>query len=164
MTNTSLSGFAPSFLRAGVISLFVLGNSTYANALSHRAICSYYSRYEPCTVQINENAIHANVPADFIIIKKENFKTVNVYEALGPESRILLGSLTTILLGPIGLLGFLVTKKAGSIDYGIKFSNDEARSRTLFIRFVNLNAASAFGVDLNNLIRQWAEPPSRQGA
>lgn len=119
-----------------------------ALADTHKAICSYYSSYEPCVVSVSESGIEANVPGDHITIDRENFLSSELYEETGQGSNIAVGMTTTILLGPIGLLGFLVTKKMGTIDFGFSFKNEKARKRTVFVRFKNLKAADAFGKDI----------------
>lgn len=124
-----------------------------ARAASHRAICSYYTRYEPCTVVIGPAQLEANLPTDFLSIDKTNYVDTKIYDDTGRESNHLIGAATTILFGPIGLLGFLATKKAGTVDFGIEFRDDRGKKRTAFIRFVNMKAADSFGKDFRSFLR-----------
>ena len=114
---------------------------------SFNAVCSYYSRYEPCTVSITESTIQANLPTDYLDLDPAITKEVNIYRDVGKESNLIVGSASTIILGPIGLLGFLVQKKVGTVDFGFKFVQ-AGRNRTAFIRFVNLRVAEQFAEEL----------------
>lgn len=130
-----------------------LMSSEAALAKTHQAICSFYTRYEPCTVTIGRDYINANLPTDFLEVTPENYININIYKDIGKESNYVLGAATTILLGPIGLLGFLAQKNYGTIDYGVEFRNDRGKKKTAFIRFVNLKAADNFGKDLTNFLK-----------
>ena len=123
------------------------------NAGTHKAICSYYSSYAPCSVTISTTHIESNLPTDYLYVDKDNFLDLKVYEDLGKSSNIVVGTVSTLLLGPIGLLGFLVKKKSGTIDYGISFKGEGGRKRTAFIRFKNMKAAAAMGEELPELLK-----------
>lgn len=124
-----------------------------AEAASHRAICSYYTRYEPCTVVVGPEQLEANLPTDFLSIDKTNYIDTKIYDDTGPESNHIIGAATTILFGPIGLLGFLATKKSGTVDFGIEFRDERGKKRTAFIRFVNMRAADSFAKDFRSFLR-----------
>ena len=131
------------------ISLFC--NNLYAG--THKAICSYYSSYSPCRVTISTTHIESNLPTDYLYVDKDNFLDLKVYEDLGKSSNIVVGTVSTLLLGPVGLLGFLVKKKSGTIDYGISFKGERGRKKTAFIRFKNMKAAAAMGEELPELLK-----------
>ena len=116
------------------ISLFC--NNLYAG--THKAICAYYSSYSPCRVTISTTHIESNLPTDYLYVDKDNFLDLKVYEDLGKSSNIVVGTVSTLLLGPVGLLGFLIKKKSGTIDYGISFKGERGRKKTAFIRFKNM--------------------------
>jgi len=141
-----LKGFVMSTLP---MSLFF--NNLYAG--THKAICSYYSSYAPCRVTISTTHIESNLPTDYLYVDKDNFIDLKVYEDLGKSSNIVVGTVSTLLLGPVGLLGFLVKKKSGTIDYGISFKGDRGRKKTAFIRFKNMKAAAAMGEELPELLK-----------
>lgn len=136
-----------------LISAIAPFSSAAAISGTHRAICSYYSRYEPCTVVVGPNRVEANLPNDFLSVDKENYINTQIYDDTGRESNHAIGAATTILFGPIGLLGFLATKRAGTVDFGFEFRNDEGKKRTAFIRFVNMRAADRFGDDLKSFLK-----------
>jgi len=131
------------------ISLFC--NNLYAG--THKAICAYYSSYSPCRVTISTTHIESNLPTDYLYVDKDNFLDLKVYEDLGKSSNIVVGTVSTLLLGPVGLLGFLVKKKSGTIDYGISFKGERGRKKTAFIRFKNMKAAAAMGEELPELLK-----------
>ena len=131
------------------ISLFC--NNLYAG--THKAICAYYSSYSPCRVTISTTHIESNLPTDYLYVDKDNFLDLKVYEDLGKSSNIVVGTVGTLLLGPVGLLGFLFKKKSGTIDYGISFKDETGRKKTAFIRFKNMKAAAAMGKELPELLK-----------
>ena len=131
----------------------VLGLANPALAGTHRAICSYYTRYEPCTVTVGVNQVEANLPTDFLSIDSANYVDTKIYDDTGRESNHAIGAATTILFGPIGLLGFLATKRSGTVDFGMEFRDDRGKKRTAFIRFVNMRAADDFGKDLKGFLK-----------
>ena len=123
---------------------------------THKATCSFYTDYHPCRVTISDTHIEANLPTDYLYVDETNFLDLKVYEDLGTSSNIVVGTVSTLLLGPVGLLGFLVRKKSGTIDYGISFENNRGRKKTAFIRFKNMKAAAKLGeefpVFLDNMV------------
>ncbi|MDO6352725.1 hypothetical protein Q3Y53_09225 [Synechococcus sp. YX-04-1] len=129
----------------------------YAKAADYDAICSYYSDYHPCDVKLSSNTIKANLPTDFLLVDKSNFLDLVVYEDLHKSSNLVIGTVTTLLLGPIGLLGFLATKTSGTIDYAIKFNGDDGRRRTALIRFKNLKVAGKFGEEISTILPRLIE-------
>ena len=130
-----------------------LGLGQAASAGTHKAICSYYTRYEPCRVTVSMNQVEANLPTDFLSVDRTNYINTKIYDDTGRESNHAIGTATTILFGPIGLLGFLATKRGGTVDYGIEFKDDRGKKRTAFIRFVNMRAADDFGKDLKSFLK-----------
>ena len=126
------------------------------NAGTHKAICSFYTDYHPCRVTISETHIEANLPTDYLYVDATNFLDLKVYEDLGKSSNLVVGTVSTLLLGPVGLLGFLVKKKSGTIDYGVSFKNDRGRKKTAFIRFKNMKAAAKLGEELPVLLENIA--------
>jgi hypothetical protein len=137
-----------------IIFTFLTGSSysSLADNVGYDAICSYYSQYQPCAVELTTNKIKANLPTDFLLVDKNNFIDLIVYEDLHNSSNLIIGTATSIILGPIGLLGFLATKKSGTVDYAIKFRNTDNRPRTALIRFKNLRVARKFGEDISSLL------------
>lgn len=131
----------------------MLATAPAALAGTHKAICSYYTRYEPCTVTVSASQVEANLPTDFLSVDRVNYIDTKLYDDTGRESNHAIGLATTVLFGPIGLLGFLATKRAGTVDFGMEFRDDGGKKRTAFIRFVNMRAADRFGDDLKNFLR-----------
>lgn len=138
-------------LFTSTISMNLFFNNLYAG--THQAICSYYSSYSPCRVTISSTHIESNLPTDYLYVDKDNFADLKVYEDLGKSSNIVVGTVSTLLLGPVGLLGFLVKKRSGTIDYAISFKGDRGRNKTAFIRFKNMKAAAAMGEELPELLK-----------
>ena len=138
-------------LLASIFSIGFFSNNLHAG--THQAICAYYSGYSPCRVTISNTHIESNLPTDYLYVDKDNFLDLKVYEDLGKSSNIVVGTVSTLLLGPIGLLGFLVKKKSGTIDYAVSFEGDRGRTKTAFIRFKNMKAAAAMGEELPELLK-----------
>ena len=134
-------------------SIFLLNTPRTIIAGNHKAICSFYSEYKPCQIILSNKHIEANLPTDYLYVNKENFLDLNVYEDLSKSSNLIVGTVSTLVLGPVGLVGFLVKKKTGTIDYGISFSNHEGRKKTAFIRFKNMNAASKMAEEISLLVK-----------
>lgn len=134
-------------LLSGLVLFGVTLNSNLCFAGTYNAICSYYTRYEPCTVSISGSTVQANLPTDYLDLEPSTTKEVNIYRDVGKESNFIVGTASTIIFGPIGLLGFLVQKKVATVDFGFKFLQG-GRSRTAFIRFVNLSVAERFANEL----------------
>ena len=120
---------------------------------TYEAICSYYSAYQPCRITIGVDNVEGNLPTDYLYVDRDNFRDLRVYEDYGKSSNIVIGTVTTLLLGPIGLLGFLATKKTGTVDYAFMFK-EEGRRRTAFVRFVNMKVAGEFAKDVSRLVQE----------
>ena len=133
-------------------SLLISATTLPSKARDYDAICSYYSEYQPCDVKLSSDTIKANLPTDFLLVDKSNFMDLVVYDDLHKSSNLVVGTVTTLLLGPIGLLGFLATKTSGTIDYAIKFKSDDGRRRTALIRFKNLKVAGKFGEEISAML------------
>tara|TARA_X000000368_G_C22783816_1_gene602750 strand:+ start:169 stop:654 length:486 start_codon:yes stop_codon:yes gene_type:complete len=144
---------ASLFLSSG-IGFASLLNSSYAG--THQAVCSFYTNYQPCRVTISNTHIEANLPTDYLYVDESNFLDLIVYEDLSKTSNLVVGTVTTLILGPIGLLGFLVKKKSGTVDYGVSFENDRGRKKTAFIRFKNMKAAGEMAKELPALLQNIA--------
>ena len=140
----------PSLLISSYIAIASIYNSSYAG--THQAVCSFYTSYQPCRITISTTHIEGNLPTDYLYVDESNFLDLNVYEDLSKSSNVVIGTVTTLLLGPIGLLGFLVKKKSGTIDYGVSFENDRGRKKTAFIRFKNMKAAGELAKELPALL------------
>ena len=138
-------------------SLLISATTLPSKAGDYDAICSYYSEYHPCNVKLGSETIKANLPTDFLLVDKTNFLDLVVYEDLHKSSNLVIGTATTLLLGPIGLLGFLATKTSGTIDYAIKFNSDDGRRRTALIRFKNLKVAGKFGEEISTILPRLIE-------
>ena len=147
----NLNQLVSKSLITSTFTISLLSNNLYAG--THQAICAYYSGYSPCRVTISNTHIESNLPTDYLYVDKDNFLDLKVYEDLGKSSNLVVGTVSTLLLGPVGLLGFLVKKKSGTIDYGISFKGERGRKRTAFIRFKNMKAAAAMGEELPELLR-----------
>lgn len=137
-------------LLTSTVTMSLFSNNLYAG--THQAICAFYSGYSPCRVTISNTHIESNLPTDYLYVDKDNFLDLKVYEDLGKSSNIVVGTVSTLLLGPIGLLGFLVKKKSGTIDYAVSFEGDRGRTKTAFIRFKNMKAAASMGEELPELL------------
>ena len=138
-------------LLTSTFTMSLFSNNLYAG--THQAICAFYSNYSPCRVTISNTHIESNLPTDYLYVDKDNFLDLKVYEDLGKSSNIVVGTVSTLLLGPVGLLGFLVKKKSGTIDYAVSFEGDRGRTKTAFIRFKNMKAAAAMGKELPELLK-----------
>ena len=147
----SIKKFLSKSLLTSTFSASLLFNNLYAG--THQAICAYYSGYSPCRVTISNTHIESNLPTDYLYVDKDNFLDLKVYEDLGKSSNLVVGTVSTLLLGPVGLLGFLVKKKSGTIDYAVSFKGDRGRTKTAFIRFKNMKAAAAMGEELPELLK-----------
>ena len=147
----NIKKFVSKSLLTSTFSAGLLFNNLYAG--THQAICAYYSGYSPCRVTISNTHIGSNLPTDYLYVDKDNFLDLKVYEDLGKSSNLVVGTVSTLLLGPIGLLGFLVKKKSGTIDYAVSFKGDRGRTKTAFIRFKNMKAAAAMGEELPELLK-----------
>jgi hypothetical protein len=125
----------PAPLITGVFALVLLQASP-ANSKVFYGLCSIYTEYLDCNVTTSQSSISANFPTGYHIFTRENTVEVKLYDARRREPFYALGIATTIILGPLGLLGFLVTKNVVDIDYGFTFK-DQDREKTGFIRFKN---------------------------
>ena len=117
-------------LLTSTVTMSLFSNNLYAG--THQAICAFYSGYSPCRVTISNTHIESNLPTDYLYVDKDNFLDLKVYEDLGKSSNIVVGTVSTLLLGPVGLLGFLVKKKSGTIDYAVSVKGDRGRTKTAF--------------------------------
>ena len=97
--------------------------------------------------------MEANLPTDLLSIDNSNYINTKIYNDTGRESNHALGLATTVLFGPLGLLGFLATKRSGTVDFGMEFLDDRGKKRTAFIRFVNVRAADDFANDLKPFLK-----------
>ena len=147
----SIKKFVSKSLLTSTFSASLLFNNLYAG--THQAICAYYSGYSPCRVTISNTHIESNLRTDYLYVDKDNFLDLKVYEDLGKSSNLVVGTVSTLLLGPVGLLGFLVKKKSGTIDYAVSFKGDRGRTKTAFIRCKNMKAAAAMGEELPELLK-----------
>jgi len=142
-----------------VLAVTALGFSSllnFAHAGTHQAECSFYTNYQPCRITISNTHIEGNLPTDYLYVDESNFLDLKVYEDLYKSSNLVVGTVTTLMLGPIGLLGFLVKKKSGTVDYGVSFENDRGRKKTAFIRFKNMKAAGEMAKELPALLNNIA--------
>ena len=147
-------------LIASTFSINLFSNNLYAG--THQAICAFYSGYSPCRVTVSNTHIESNLPTDYLYVDKDNFLDLKVYEDLGKSSNLVVGTVSTLLLGPVGLLGFLVKKKSGTIDYAVSFKGDRGRTKTAFIRFKNMKAAATMGEELPELLKNISGKESNQ--
>tara|TARA_Y100001968_G_scaffold331876_1_gene388063 strand:- start:965 stop:1426 length:462 start_codon:yes stop_codon:yes gene_type:complete len=145
--------FKKIFTYISLSSIFLLNTHRISIAGNHKAICSFYSEYKPCEIILSDEHIEANLPTDYLYVDKKNFLDLNVYEDLSRSSNLIVGTVSSLILGPVGLVGFLVKKKTGTIDYGISFLNHKGRKKTAFIRFKNMNAASKMAEEISLLVR-----------
>jgi hypothetical protein len=128
-------------------------------AKTYHALCSMYTEYYDCNVNISKASVAANFPTGYHIFNSENVIEVRLYDARRKEPYYALGIATTIILGPIGLLGFLASKSVGDVDYGFTF-RDEQRLKTAFIRFKNNQVSAEFAESLKPFLL--GLPPTRQ--
>ena len=145
--------FKKIFTYISLSSIFLLNTHRISIAGNHKAICSFYSEYKPCEIILSDGHIEANLPTDYLYVDKKNFLDLNVYEDLSRSSNLIVGTVSSLILGPVGLVGFLVKKKTGTIDYGISFLNHKGRKKTAFIRFKNMNAAPKMAEEISLLVR-----------
>lgn len=132
----------PASLITGVFASVLLQASP-GNSKVYYGLCSMYTEYLDCNVITSQSSISANFPAGYYIFNRENTVDVKLYDARRREPFYALGIATTIILGPLGLLGFLVTKNVGDIDYGFTFK-DQDREKTGFVRFKNNRVSLEF--------------------
>lgn len=107
------------------------------------ALCSLYSKYEVCHPTIKATQISANFPTDFIQLNVEDIVAINIYDARRTEFNYILGSASTLIFGPYGLLGLLAMRRIGDVDFGFTYMED-GKKRTAFIRFKNNNSVEKF--------------------
>jgi len=98
-------------------------------------------------VSVTGSSVQANLPTDYLDLEPSTTKDIVIYRDIGRESHLIVGTAATVILGPIGLLGFLVQKKVATVDFSFQFVQS-GRNRTAFIRFVNLRVANEFAEDL----------------
>ena len=116
------------------------------------ALCSLYSKYEVCHPVITPTKISSYFPTEFISLTADEIISIDVYDSRRREMNYLLGTASTIIFGPYGLIGFLTTKKVGDVDFGIRYK-DGQRIRTAFIRFKNNQSLSRFGMAIEPLLK-----------
>ena len=133
----------------------------YTQELIKLNLCFLF-RLSPCRVTVSNTHIESNLPTDYLYVDKDNFLDLKVYEDLGKSSNLVVGTVSTLLLGPVGLLGFLVKKKSGTIDYAVSFKGERGRTKTAFIRFKNMKAAAAMGEELPELLKNISGKESNQ--
>lgn len=111
--------------------------------LRMEALCSLYSKYEVCHPVIKSNQISANFPTDYVQLDAENTVSVNIYDARRTEFNYILGSASTLIFGPYGLMGFLAMRRIGDVDFGFTYL-ENGKKRTAFIRFKNNSSVERF--------------------
>jgi len=116
------------------------------------ALCSLYSKYEVCHPVVKEKSISANFPTEFLQLSAEDIIEVNIYDARRTEFNYILGSASTIIFGPYGLLGLLAMRRIGDVDFGFTY-RDGAKKRTAFIRFKNNRSVERFGNAIKPLLK-----------
>jgi hypothetical protein len=116
------------------------------------ALCSLYSKYEVCHPVINEAKISANFPTEFLELNVEDIEAINIYDARRTEFNYILGSASTIIFGPYGLLGFLAMRRIGDVDFGFSYREGSKR-KTAFIRFKNNRSVEKFANAIKPLVK-----------
>jgi len=116
------------------------------------ALCSLYSKYEVCHPVLTEDSISANFPTEFLKLTAKDIKSIAIYDSRRREINYVVGTASTILFGPYGLIGFLATRNVGDVDFGFTYF-DGGRKRTAFVRFKNNNSTMAFGEALKPLVQ-----------
>lgn len=116
------------------------------------ALCSLYSKYEVCHPIVSANKISANFPTEFLLLNAEDILEVNIYDARRTEFNYILGSASTLIFGPYGLLGFLAMRRIGDVDFGFTY-REGGKKRTAFIRFKNNSSVEKFSNALKPLLR-----------
>ena len=91
----------PNTLAITALSFSSLLNSVHAG--THQAECSFYTNYQPCRITISNTHIEGNLPTDYLYVDESNFLDLKVYEDLYKSSNLVVGTVTTLILGPIGL-------------------------------------------------------------
>lgn len=107
------------------------------------ALCALYSKYEVCHPVVSETKVSANFPTEFLVLNSNNILEVNVYDARRTEFNYLLGSASTLVFGPYGLLGFLAMRRIGDVDFGFTY-REGGKKREAFIRFKNNSSVEKF--------------------
>jgi hypothetical protein len=111
--------------------------------LRMEALCALYSKYEVCHPTIKATQISANFPTDFVQLNVEDIVAINIYDARRTEFNYIIGSASTLIFGPYGLLNLLAMKRIGDVDFGFTYLENGKR-RTAFIRFKNNNSVEKF--------------------
>lgn len=120
------------------------------------ALCSLYSKYEVCHPKVTSTSISANFPTEYLSLSSSDIISIDIYDARRREMNYVLGTASTIIFGPYGLIGFLATRKVGDVDFGIRYRENK-RVRTAFIRFKNNNSLTSFSKAIEPLLRSVAE-------
>jgi hypothetical protein len=116
------------------------------------ALCALYSKYEVCHPVVSETKMSANFPTEFLVLNAEDILEVNIYDARRTEFNYLLGSASTLVFGPYGLLGFLAMRRIGDVDFGFTY-REGGKKRTAFIRFKNNSSVERFGNAIKPLLK-----------
>lgn len=120
------------------------------------ALCSLYSKYEVCHPKVTSTSISANFPTEYLSLSSSDIVSIDIYDARRREMNYVLGTASTIIFGPYGLIGFLATRKVGDVDFGIRYRENN-RIRTAFIRFKNNNSLTSFGKAIEPLVKSVAD-------
>jgi hypothetical protein len=123
------------------------------------ALCSMYSQYEVCHPNVTPTSISANFPTEYLSLSSSDIVSIDIYDARRREMNYVLGTASTIIFGPYGLIGFLATRKVGDVDFGIRYRENK-RVRTAFIRFKNNSSLTSFGKAIEPLLRNVADNQS----
>ena len=111
--------------------------------LRMEALCSLYSKYEVCHPTVTATQISANFPTDFVQLNVEDIVAINIYDARRTEFNYIIGSASTLIFGPYGLLNLLAMRRIGDVDFGFTYL-ENGKKRTAFIRFKNNNSVEKF--------------------
>jgi len=127
------------------------------NSVRYRALCSLYTDYQDCDVTVTPNSVAANFSSEFILFTPQETLSVQLYDARRLEPYYALGIATTIIFGPLGLIGFLAKKRIGDVDFGFTYQ-DGSRKKTAFIRFKNNSVTSSFSESIKPFLLSLRPP------
>lgn len=137
-----------------------IGSAPASLPIKIEALCSLYSKYEVCHPVVEKSRISANFPTEYLQLYATNIEGIDIYDARRIEFSYILGTASTIIFGPYGLLGFLAMRKVGDVDFGVRY-RDGSKKRTAFIRFKNNASVAKFGEAIKPLLMeiQAKQPP-----
>lgn len=160
LTGQQIIGFPLAAIGRPVLPQSQAGSTPASLPIKVEALCSLYSKYEVCHPVVDKSRISGNFPTEYLQLDASDIEGIDIYDARRIEFNYVLGTASTIIFGPYGLLGFLAMRKVGDVDFGIRY-RDGSKKRTAFIRFKNNASVAKFGEAIKPLLMeiQAKQPP-----